>query len=413
MNLLLWIFTILFCLALTDFVTDRYPRLQNQIYHIAFMTTYILFTIKYYYGPDIVHYVPFYETIQQPKDILNGNYNGIFEIGYAFFCSVIKQIGISFWGMTAIISTIYFIAIYMLFKQIPKRKTFALLILVILDHILIFSTYRQCLAVSCFIFMVLSFWKKKILLSMIWCVISVTLHKSAIFISIPALLLLNITSIKVDRHIYSALILILIAMLAIPASDSASAIIRLLPLDNETIRSITHHLSLARNIQMIFIIYLLYMIAIVYYRSIRYTNTVTEKHFRWIILAGALIIVALYQYYYILNRIRSYLLPFLITYIFIIVNERKSILCGASANIRSAANIIRQTAILATLVYCVHFSISLYKSQKNLKGNVYATSTILELHNHSEEYLKKRQIRTAQIYWAYDFMHNNNNKIQQ
>jgi hypothetical protein len=138
-------------------------RLHNQIYHIAFFITFFLFTIKYYYGADVINYYKFYKDIADPISIIlqEPGTETPFEIGFVLFMSILKWINLSYWWMTALVSIIYFYAIYKLFNLIPSYKIVALLILVLLDYNLIFATHRQCLAVSFFILLFLSYLEKK------------------------------------------------------------------------------------------------------------------------------------------------------------------------------------------------------------------------------------------------------------
>ena len=56
--------TLILCVAIvfgmSDFVTERYPNMQRQVYWLAFGAMYVLCTIKYYYGPDMVNYYDYY-----------------------------------------------------------------------------------------------------------------------------------------------------------------------------------------------------------------------------------------------------------------------------------------------------------------------------------------------------------------
>ena len=91
--------------------------------------------------------------------------------------------------MTAVISTLYFIAIYQLFKQLKEAKIFALMILVIMDIGVMYAALRQCLAISMFIFMILALQKNKTTNSIIYALLAILFHKSAIFAIIPIFLL--------------------------------------------------------------------------------------------------------------------------------------------------------------------------------------------------------------------------------
>ena len=114
MDWLTFIFVVLLLFSLTDFMWPGQQKLHRQLYELAFFVTYFLFTIKYYYGADIATYVPVYENIESPQVLLTqgSKHSSTFELGYLLFCSVLHHVGVSFWLMTAIVSTFYFYAIH-------------------------------------------------------------------------------------------------------------------------------------------------------------------------------------------------------------------------------------------------------------------------------------------------------------
>ena len=63
MSLATVISIILLLLGLSDGLTTRMPRLQRDIFYVAFFLTWFLCIIKYYYGSDTVNYVRFYEHV--------------------------------------------------------------------------------------------------------------------------------------------------------------------------------------------------------------------------------------------------------------------------------------------------------------------------------------------------------------
>ncbi|MDR0830967.1 MAG: hypothetical protein LBN95_12800, partial [Prevotellaceae bacterium] len=83
MNLIIIIFIVLFVLSFTDFFPLE-QKSHNIIYGVAFFLTYFLFTIKYYYGGDIYHYVPVFDKIESFSVILAGQskFKDDFEMGY-------------------------------------------------------------------------------------------------------------------------------------------------------------------------------------------------------------------------------------------------------------------------------------------------------------------------------------------
>ncbi len=221
MNYLTILLIVLLLLSLVELSFAKHKVLCDQLFHIAFAFTAFWVGIKYYIGPDIFSYVPFYETIQPLKDILGGHYKGDFEIGFAIFCSLLKSIGLSFWGMTVVITAIYFAAIYKVFKQLKSYRTFALCVLMLLDYNLALYEFRQCLAVSLFILSYYAWAEKKYLKTLLIITMAIFIHKSAIFIYLGTLLIYVFKSIKISKKSYILLGIIFILMLVILSLDVA------------------------------------------------------------------------------------------------------------------------------------------------------------------------------------------------
>ena len=157
MNLIIIIQTIAILFGLTDFLTERYPRLQRDIYHIALFVVTFLFAIKYYYGPDIMSYVPFYETVPTLSSIWSNpdDLRFHFEPGFATFCRILKDCGLSFYWMTAVLTILYFMTIHLFLRRIESKRSFALAILVVLEYNVVCYELRQCLAIV-FFFLILA-----------------------------------------------------------------------------------------------------------------------------------------------------------------------------------------------------------------------------------------------------------------
>ena len=106
--------------AATDFVLPADKKFHRLMYQLAFAFVFVFSTIKYYYGADIHWYVRMYDVVAPPMDIVTGKFQWpAFEIGYTYFCSICKYIGLSYWGHTAVVSVIYFYAIHRLFRLMP------------------------------------------------------------------------------------------------------------------------------------------------------------------------------------------------------------------------------------------------------------------------------------------------------
>lgn len=402
MNLLIIIFVFLFVLSLTDF----FPLTQKShkiLYETAFFATFFLFGIKYYYGGDIFHYVPLYDGIESPLKVLlqESKFADNWEFGFLLFCSICKFLGLSFWLMTLIITIFYFYVIHKLFEKIPSKKIFALFFLVILDYNLIFAAYRQCLSVSCFILMIYAFTEYKYLKCLIFFILTSLLHKSGFYISVISISFLFFTNIKLDKRIYYILFILLLFMLILPFMEYFTEFIKKFNLSESAYQSIKHHLLLGKKFQTIIGIYLLLIIIVAYHHKINFEN----KKIEWFIFASILMLIVLYQQYYILNRIRSYFIPILIVYVFNLSYDK----------IRMPNTLIlRQIFVILIYIYSLNsirakyidFNITLVKS------GIYNSSTIFDRIKKSEAEIKKEQMRKAKIYWEEEFMENDTNYIK-
>ncbi len=382
---------VLSLLALLDVAFPKQKKLGEQLFHIAFFFSFCWVGIKYYLGPDIFSYVPFYENVPSPALVLQGKgyttHN--FEIGYVLFCSVLKHVGISFWGMTFIITTIYFYAIYTLFKQIPHQKTLALYALCLLDYNLILYEYRQCLAVSFFIFSYFAYKNRRYVWLLVFSIIAISMHKSAIFIYFASLALIPFWHLRIDKRVYILLCFLFLTLLFIPLKPILLTLAAQLPLSQAAYSSIALHLKWGNTIQLIFPIYLLLIVNLAYYTQF---NDKQNQKWHWFMWCCIAVIVFLYQYWFFLNRLRSYFLPFLLIYVFktLVFSNKKDIW-------------LRQLFVLVFFAYGAYFLIGNYIQSKKLVSKTNNISTVLERIRNSEEELKKRQMAEAKKYWLYDF----------
>ena len=394
MNYLTILLVVLLLLSLVELSFTKHKVLCDQLFHIAFAFTVFWVGIKYYIGPDIFSYVPFYETIQPFKDIISGHYKGSFEIGFAIFCSFFKSIGFSFWGMTVVITAIYFAAIYKVFKQLKAYRIFALFILMLLDANLVLYQFRECLAVSFYLLMVLFLFKKKYITSILMFIMSAAVHKSGLFMCIGTFIVYELRFIKIDKQAYSILFMLLIVFLIIPLKDFIVPIIDQFPLQESVIDSIKHHFLLERKIQTIFVVYAIALFCTVYYS--RFSKEEAKWH--WIIFTCLLIIVILFQYYFILNRLRSYFLPLALVYISnaIATSEHKSVLP-------------KQILVVSIILFAANFYRRYNVELENSISKVNIGHTIFDLKHKSEEQIKQEQMKKAAKFWKYEYLNQTQN----
>ena len=398
MDWLTFIFVVLLLFSLTDFMWPGQQKLHKQLYELAFFVTYFLFTIKYYYGADIATYVPVYENIESPQVLLaqGSKYGSTFEFGYLLFCSVLHHMGVSFWLMTAIISTFYFYAIHKLFKLIPSKRIFALLILVILDYNLMFAAYRQCIAVGFFILMVLAYADKKYIRVAVYFVIISFVHKSGLYISAMTLATLAFFgNTRIARNNYWLLGVVLTLLCVISTREFLLLLTGWLPLPGTTAASIVHHLSQGKRVQLVFVVYFVAICLVALY--LRSDKSTQRKKLQWVVFLGLFMIVCLYQYYYLLNRLRSYFLPFIIAFIFNQVYSKEPLVLPIK-NVR----LLGQSAVMLIYLIFSYYIVSWNVSHQKLVGRIYEASTVFDRLNDSEAAIKKRQLHKAELYWTVD-----------
>ncbi len=402
MNILITIFVILFVLSLTDFIGLSNERLHKQIYSIAFFLAYFFFVIKYYYGADIAQYVAVYDTIESPWVLLTKGtkIDDYFEPGYLFFCSILKYIGFSYWMMTALITTIYFYVIHKLFERIPSKKIFALLILVLFDYNLIFAAFRQCLAVSFFILMILAYIDKKYMRTIIFFILASLMHKSALYLSmlfLTAMIISNArTRIKIENKNYLILAGILIILCLFSFQSIILTLASKLSLSGSAYASLAHHLLLSKKIQVIVVIYLFSIVAIMLYSNFDNKNR-EQRIIRMLVFLSFVIIVVLYQQHFLLNRLRSYFLPFLIVFVFTILEQ------DVHKISKKSFKLFQQIFVIVTFLYCARLIFTLNHAQKELKSGIYESSTVFSLLTKSEEQIKKEQLKKANYFWGHEY----------
>lgn len=401
-NYLAFIMGIALVGMLLDAFVSRYPNLQRQLYKLFFVLVYFLFVIRYYYGPDIWNYVPHYEEIASPMTLWNHPDQMSFEWGYEMFCSVLHSLGVSYWGMTAVITTLFFVALACVFHSLPRYRMFALASVILMDYNLIFAENRQCMAVSFFLFMVICLQNKKYWLALPFSVLTVLCHKSGFMPVGLTLMGVLLYHQRQSALVYYILIGVLMVMMLIPVSRVATPILAMLPLPESYIESVLHHMQLGRQFQIIALIYLAVLILISMY------NSKQRQSYTWIgieVLMGMVIIVALYQYFFLLNRIRSYYTPLILFYLIRIVTDEHR-----EKSFPYAA-LLRQSVAVLFFLYCTHVMIGYIRGVRQLHAPIAKASTLFDLRNQSPKQIRDKQMKIALQYWKEDYMKGNQNKL--
>lgn len=375
-----------------SFIELLYPNaktLNNQLYQLAILITGFLVSIKYYFGPDIVIYAPMYENIKTLQELLFQPNTSDYEIGFLIYLSICKHwLRLSFWAMTASITVIYFTTLHLLLRKLTSFKTFALFSIIFLQTNLIFFEFRQCLAVSFFIISILSIEKKQYIPLIIFSLLSIITHKSAIIIYAISLVGLMLSYFKQDNNFFAISIFFLFAFILIPLKSLLLTASQILPFDTHVLKSIQEHLIIEERFQVVFLIYLIvsYSIYVYFYKS--------QKLKTWhiITICGLIVIAIFYQYWFFINRLRSYFIPIITFYAITI--------CCNSPNKH-----LFTKQLTVFFVYCL-FAVSLknlYFGNANLKSGIAETSTIFQLLNDSEENIKTRNLEKAQLFWDTEY----------
>lgn len=409
MNLITLILVIILIFGASDLLTEPFPKIQKTFYHFAFFTTFFLFTIKYYYGPDINSYVPYYNEIPTLSYIfshLDSDADNLrFEFGFNIFCSILSHAGVSYYWMTVIISVIYFATLFVFFDRIKRKQSMALMILVVLDYKLIFATFRQCLSVSFFLIMVMLLDKKKYASALVMALIAISFHKSAIFVVAITLFFYLVKNNELKSKTYQLLFVLLALMLFIPLANISPALIRTLPLPESYLDSIVHHFSLGRQYQTIFVVYALTILCLAHYSQFQKN---TYSTIAVVSIVGICVIITLYQYYFLLMRMRSFFLPVLIVYVFGFIQDSED------NNIPVPyGTLLKQLTSVIIIFYLAHSTYSFDKNSKLFRNDIYAACTVFDVMNDKgkQHAVQERQVELADKWWEEDFMRNDDNKM--
>lgn len=414
MTLLTHIFLLLIGAGVLDFALTRYVRLQESVYRITLIAVWFLFTIRYYYGADIYNYVPVYEHLHPWYWYLQNPDHYEFEHGFVLFCAMLKGVGLSYYWMTAIVTTFYFVVIGLLFSKIKRHKVLALMTLVIFDYNLIFAAHRQCLAVTFFILMVLALDKRQYIWAAILAIICSEMHKSGIFIAGLTWVVYVLHHHRMERMFFLSLMALLALMLVIPMTAVNTSFVSSLPLPESFVRALTEHLSLGRRIQVVWLMYALVLVCIEYYVQNR--NELGKRGTEAVVIMGLVLMVLLYQYFYLLVRLRSYFLPLLLVYLFRLVQDAED----ANGVIVRGGMVLKELCCIFAFVY---FGYVIYRFEQNAnrmferaytpgKKTIYSTSTVFDLRHRSARDIQAERMLIAKYYWWYDYKKGENNTIK-
>ena len=376
------------CFAILELLADGYPRMQRQIFYIAMVVIAVWCTAKYAYGPDIKNYIPFYANLRGPSYDLSHMSRYYFEPGFVVFCSVLKGWGFTFWMMTAVISVLYFTSLTLVLRELEEYRTLALMMVVFLDNNLILSEFRQCLAVSLYIFFILLIRKRKYIWSLVPLLLCVTMHKSALLIVFFTILFHLLRGINVQRVGYLLLSLLIVGLLFFPLMSIFEGYINQFAISSDMQSSLLHHIKVGKLFQRVFLLYVFTILLLAYYKQ----DASIDKRRHWLMWCCVAVIVCLYPYWFLLNRLRSYFLPFLVVYVIRTVRQK---------DIKDVLPRQLYTAFL--ILYVAVFLIQIPSKNALLRYPTDNISLVFERRYHSEAALQSRQMRQAKMYWKYDY----------
>ena len=402
-NYILFILIIALTGAVLDCVAEKNTTLQHQLYRFFFVAIYTLFLIRYYYGPDISTYVPHFEQIAPPRYLIDHPAEMAFEPGYEMLCSCVKALGSSYWWLTAVITTLYFLAIACLLHRLDRHRLFALACIVLFDYNLIYAQSRQCLAVAFFIFMVLCLQDKRYMLAILMGLLTMSFHKSG-FVPICATLIgLPLWNMRHNADIFKLLLILLLVLFLIPVSRMSTSMLSALPIPEAYIDSVRHHVLLGKQVQLIGIVYFALLILIIHLHRPRF-----KYYYGWLVIEsvmGLALIVALYQYYYLLIRLRSFFLPVMVWYVISLVNHE--------AQLRQIpySTLARQITASLLILYFTHSAIRYHQMVQAWHSPIARACTLFDLHNATPKQIRDRQLHFAEIYWQRDYRTGDQNKL--
>jgi len=395
MNLTISILVFLLVMTITEFINPTNYKLHNQLYSISFVVVLFASTIKYYYGPDILLFVPDYVDTPTISELAQGaKLKSDFEIGYSAFVILAKSIGVSYWGFTVIISILYFIALHKILSEISYYRILALSIIFTLDFTLVLVSTRQCLSVSFFLLMYVAYRDKSYIKMFIYAILTVLCHKSGILIGSLTFLLLLTSNRRYTQTTYSFILLFMMIVLLLPLDSILPYIVENLILDKSVAKSLQYHLAETKIAQSVLVMYLMYFLAFIYARP----NTRFTENSKKITLLGLILIAILYQFFPIMWRLRQYFTPFFAVYIANILSENvEKQIMGEKP--KQDLAIVLCCGILLFNIYTLSVA---YKSQNTLRGKVYDTCTIFDTFDNNPQYVIEHQMDKAKTFWIFD-----------
>lgn len=397
MNLVTLITGIVIAMAVFELLLHGMPRMKRDLFIVAVLVAWGGFTSKYYYGPDIVIYSLLYDESWSLWDLVFGHYTGGYEIGYMFFNALCKALGISFWGMTALISTLFFLAVFMVLRRLKDKRVLALALVLVLLKDLIYAQFRQCLAVSFFTFAVIEAegWRnsgfarrKDALFAVVLGLIAMSMHKSGMFMIPLTAVYYALQPYKMRQNTWGVLLMILLMLVIVPTWSLIEFMTETLNLDPMVMDSIRLHLSFVNLRQTNLLVYGTVLVVLTCYArgQERKGFAIASASF------GMIVIVLLYQYYFMVDRLRSYFVLLIVYYAFNVMRE-------AAVNHAPYVNLVRQVCEVVLLFFMIGKTYSFDKSSRIEQGDLLDACTLFNLIDEDPWTVRQRQMEKGQRFW--------------
>lgn len=398
------------------------PRTQQVIYYVTLVVVWFMLSIRYYYGPDIYNYVPFYQQLHSWDWYLQHSDNYPYEHGFVLFCAVLKGLGIGYYGMTVVVTTLYLLAVAWLFKDIRRHQVLALMLLLVFDRDLIVVQHRQCMCLAFFIPMVICLNKRHYVWALVFSLLAVSMHKSGIFFVSLTWLFYMLHTQRLENGFFVLMFALLCLVRIVPLSSVSSLmphLDNLLPLSESYIKSLRLHTELGTTAQGVWVFYAMLVLFIEYYiQHSSYSDRGTEA----VAILGILLIASCYQFFFLLNRMRSCFLPVLLFYLFRVVQDAED-RATVSENVFSGEwqPVVKKICVALLMLYCFRhvYNVEMDIQQQRCRHytpqgkTAYSTCTIFDLRHHSASSVQRERLYIAGCYWSYDFMQENSTRLKQ
>lgn len=227
-----------------------------------------------------------------------------------------------------------------------------------------------------------------------------TMHKSAIFIVGLTFIYYLIQPCRMhNRSTWSVLLLLLLLLAIVPTQSLLMGFVESLDDKQAVAHSIKLHLSFAKLGQSNLFVYGAALLLLIDYARER------EKRVSMVaaVAMGMIITVLFYQYYYMLNRLKSYFVILVVYYIFREMHK-------AGEEGMPFVTITRQVCEML-LVLFVSYKVYAFDQNSLNEGNLLKASTVFELAEYDSVEIMDRQMLKADKYWRTQFLKAENENI--